>query len=101
MLTARGRSTPHYPHDGMRAESGDLCACGALPPRGDGANRSAIRAIVFGGEGKPLPTPLPRGAARREWMPPEFRDRLVIAKTWRRPLGSSWRDHIGIQRPPA
>ncbi len=37
------------------------------------ANRSAIRTIVFRGEGKPLP----RGAARPEWSAPEFGHRLL------------------------
>ena len=87
MLTARGRSTPHYPHDGMRAESGDLCACGALPPRGDGANRSAIRAIVFGGEGKTPPhAPPPRRCAPRMDAARVSRP-LGDSQTWRRPLG--------------
>ena len=41
-------------------------ACGAHSPRADGAQRSAPRTIVSGGEGIPLPTPHPRGALRRE-----------------------------------
>ena len=48
-------------------------ACGALSPRGDGAQRSAPRTIVSGGEGKPLPAPLPRGALRREWTQDDSR----------------------------
>ena len=75
--TLRGESTPHDSWNGTGSDSGDLCACAALPPRGDTAHRSAIRAIVFRGEGKPLPTPLPRGAPRREWTAPEFRHRLL------------------------
>ena len=47
------------------------------PQAAHGANRSAIRTIVFREEGKPLPTPLPRGAARPEWIAPEFGDRLL------------------------
>ena len=44
-----------------------ICSgCGAHSPRADGAQRSALRTIVSGGEGKPLPAPLPRGALRRE-----------------------------------
>ena len=78
LLTARGESTPHEPQEVARGESVGLCACGALSPRVDGANRCAIRTIVFRGEGKPLPTPHPRGAARREWMPSGFHHRLLI-----------------------
>ena len=50
-------------------------ACGALSPRGDGAQRSAPRTIVSGGEGIPLPTPHPRGASRRERARGDFRHR--------------------------
>ena len=71
------KSTPHDFRNGTCGEYRDLCACGALSPRGDRANRSPIRAIVFREEGKPLATPLPRGAARREWIAPEFRHRLL------------------------
>ena len=76
-LAACGESTPHGPRNVPRAESGGLCACGALPPQVGGANRCAIHSTVFRGEGKPLPTPHPRGAARREWMPSEFHHRLL------------------------
>ena len=55
-------SAPEYEKCGLTICSG----CGAHSPRADGAQRSALRTIVSGGEGKPLPAPLPRGALRRE-----------------------------------
>ena len=82
-LTARGESTPHEPQDVPRAESGGLCACGALSPRVGGANRCAIHSTVFRGEGKPLPTPHPRGAARRRRAASEFHHRLLSLRETR------------------
>ena len=40
--------------------------CGALTPRGGVENRFAILPTLSCGEGKPLPTPLPGGAPRRQ-----------------------------------
>lgn len=63
----REESTPHGRWAGASDERDGSCARGALPSRGDDAARSAIRAVFSRGEGKLLPTPHPRGAARREW----------------------------------
>ena len=70
--SARGESNPHGPRDVPRTESDALCTCGALPPRAGGVNRCAIHSTVLRGGGKPLPTPHPRGAARRESVPSGF-----------------------------
>ena len=104
-LTARGESTPHEPQDVPRAESGGLCACGALSPRVGGANRCAIHSTVFRGEGKPLPTPHPRGAARREGPPSEFHHRLLSLRETRggfeSTMNPAWFDglHMPLETP--
>ena len=57
-----------FPDDSPAADTGSF-SCAVLSPRGDVADRVAIRDIVFRGEGEPLPTPLPRGAPHRERGP--------------------------------
>ena len=61
-----------FPDDSRAGDTGSF-SCAVLSPRGDVADRNAIRDIVFRAQGKPLPAPLPRGAPHRERGPADFR----------------------------
>ena len=115
VLTAGGESTPPTPWGKaprtipltIRAEGASWSACGALPPPGDSGDRFAIPAVLSRGEGKPLPTPLPRGAPRRaargESTPPTPWGKLPALFPWggeaAQPVGKAPRQPRGESSP--